>query len=110
MPSKKSVDFTLEIVVPEAVKQAQKALNLLKDAILEVLYQARLEGEDSIRGADIRKQLGIPKLQNGPNLQDFPIRHILGLLQEDGKVEQREPKGPWRITDSAYQERQEKHR
>ena len=87
-------------------KQAEMGLYLLSDAILEVLYKARLDGNDSIKGADIRKQLGVPKLQNGLNLEDFPIRHILGLLQEDGKVKQTEPKGPWRMTDSEYQKRQ----
>lgn len=85
-------------------KQAKIGLYLLEDAILEVLYEYHRNGEKWMKAADIRKHLGLPKVGFYDSQASFPIRYILSLL--GNKVEQREGKGPWRITDEGIKTRE----
>ena len=86
-------------------RQAKIGLYLLEDAILEVLYEYHRNGEKWMKAADIRKYLGFPKVRFYNELGDFPIRYILSMLSDEDKVEQREKKGPWRITDEGIKTR-----
>lgn len=83
-------------------RQARIGLNLLQDAILEVLYEYHIIGEEWVKAARIREHLGFPK-RNNDDMGHFPIRYILLLLSDEGKVEQREKGGPWRLTDAGFE-------
>ena len=64
----------------------RNALEVLKRATLQVLYQARYEGPLQLTA--IRQQLGIPRVAENSDARDNSLVYgILTHLQDDGSVE-----------------------
>ena len=83
-------------------RRARTALFLLKEAVLEALFEAQNEGEGPLQPNSIRKRLGIPKVAE-PNLRSNTVTFgILLHLQSDGYVQRHTGSG-WEITDEAIQ-------
>ena len=66
----------------------------IEEAICEVLFQA-MEAEDDacVRAVDIDRSIGLY------------YERILKKLEAEGRVEQREKGGPWKLTETEYQKR-----
>lgn len=77
---------------------ASHGLEILKRAVLEVLYQQQkdaeeLRGQSSLRPTDIRQRLDLPRCGT-------LIREILMHLARDGHAERLESSGRWDITEN----------
>ena len=79
-------------------KQARAALFSLKEAVLEVLYEARDEGH--IQPLEIRRRLGLDKASEPGTAANTLIFGILYYLDKDGYVESETGQG-WKITQEA---------
>ncbi len=97
----------------EIREQASIGLSHLKEAILEVLYQARLNNDECIKRATVYKRLELPGTPERRASVRYDwgsiMTHIfLSVLLEEGKVEQcplnEDVKG-WRLTDTEFQKR-----
>ena len=76
---------------------ASYGLEILKYAVLDVLYEARYEGP--IQLTAIREQLDIPKVDENSDARDSSLIYgILTHLQDDGYVAYYRRPG-WKITD-----------
>ena len=71
----------------EPYEQAQKGLELLKEAILELLTQKT----DGLRNAEIAELLGIRSDYQGEQ-KDYLSWSVLGLLLNEGKVVRKDNK------------------
>lgn len=92
--------------VNEAIrKQASIGLHLLKESILEVLYEARLNDNEWVKSSHVRTQIGMPKSPAPSDMGNASVRHMLLLLSDEGKVEQSKKQGPWRLTNAEFKNR-----
>ena len=80
-------------------------LHLLKESILEVLYIARLNDDEWVKAAVVRRRVGMAKSSDPSDMGNASVRHMLLLLSDDGKTEQSIKGGPWRITDAEFKKR-----
>lgn len=78
--------------------RARTALFELKEAVLTILLEARATGEGHIRPEDIRKRLGIPKIEDPTANTNALIIGVLDHLQTDGLV-QSETNVGWQVTE-----------
>ncbi len=75
----------------------RNALAVLKEAVLQVLYHARAEGPLQLTA--IRKQLGIPSVEENSDARDNSLVYgILTHLQDDEYVKYLRRPG-WEITE-----------
>ena len=81
---------------------AQKGIDCLEEAILDVLLEAKQNGKDFMPKADIERTLGI---HNGWENFQFLCASVLYKLREDNRVWQNGPRGPWQLTDAEYNRR-----
>lgn len=96
----------------EAIRvKAEIGLSLLKESILDVLYEIRLESDECVRLKTIREGIGMPKADSGDPKDEWggsTTRFMLILLRQEGHVEPcqltEKTKG-WRITKTTFQER-----
>ena len=74
----------------------------IEEAILEVLFEA-IDAPDGsfVRAIDIALKIGV---KHGLN-ENWLVSDILKKLEADGRVEQREARGPWKLTEDEYQKR-----
>lgn len=81
----------------KAKSDIRNALEVLKQATLQVLYQSRCEGPLQLTA--IREQLGIPRVSENSDARDNSLVYgILTHLQDDGSVEYlKSPR--WQITE-----------
>ena len=76
----------------------QNALETLKQAVLQVLYEQHASGEQPYLGFnDIHEALSIDRV---PNTDDYFIHGILLRLQADGHAEWFGARGLWKITET----------
>lgn len=73
----------------------------LKEAILEILFEARESYKDPyVKLTDINEELGGRWKVDG-----WSVRELLLKLEEEKRVEQREVTGPWKLTEAEYKKR-----
>ena len=87
-------------------KLTQIALYHLEEAVLDVLFQARTEGNPFLQPTHISGLLGIPKTQ----LPGAPYAIVFGVLDRlasKGFIRQELPKSkaPWGLTDKGIENR-----
>lgn len=74
----------------------------IEEAILEVLSEAMETSPEApfVRAVDVARKIGVYKDWD----QDrWLVPIILKKLEADGRVEQREARGPWKLTEVEYQ-------
>ena len=83
---------------------AQKGIDYLEEAILDVLFEAKQNERDPfVRLRDMRKILGIYNQWRNDN---WLIRSLLYKLEyKDEKIKQKVEGGPWKLTDAEYNRR-----
>ena len=86
-------------------KQASRGLHLLKESILELLYEARLNDNEWVKASHVRTQIGMPKSPAPSDMGNASVRHMLILLRDERKVEQLKRLGPWRLTNAEFKNR-----
>ena len=76
----------------------------IEEAILEVLFEAmEAQPEDPfLRAVDVARKIGV---EHGTNEKNWLVSDILYKLRAEGRVEQREVRGPWKLTEAEYQKR-----
>ena len=80
-------------------QQAKLGLFHLKEAISEVLFNAQDEGP--LQSNEIRKRLGIPKVDEPPDRSNTLILGIIFHLQGEGRVQHITEDGRgWKITET----------
>ena len=72
----------------------------LEEAILEVLFEARETPHPYVKLTDINEEIGGKWDEDG-----WSVRILLKKLEEAGRVEQREVRGPWKLTEVEYEKR-----
>lgn len=92
----------------EAIRrQAQRGLYLIEDAMLELLYNARLAGRDDgwVKNGDIHNELGMPIPEKGKIGGTNFTMVILTALAKDGRVESKKAGNIrlWRLTDTEFE-------
>ena len=75
----------------------------LEEAILEVLFEKMETSPDDslVRAVDIARKIGVRHRLN----ENWLVSDILKKLEAEGRVEQREERGPWKLTEDEYQKR-----
>ena len=89
-------------------KQASIGLHLIKESILEVLYDAKLNGNEWVKSSHVRRQIGMPKTPEPSDMGNASVRHMLLILKDEGKTEQSKKGGPWRLSYTEFQKKNEK--
>ena len=85
----------------QSAKQlARTGIFYLEEAVLDVLFQATEENQLVI-AAEIRRKIGLGEIDESA----WVIRGILQKLKNEERVEQREERGPWKLTEVQYQKR-----
>ena len=85
------------------VQLTQKGIDCLEKAILDVLFEAKQNGNNPfVRLRDIRKRLGTHSKWTNDN---WLVRSLLYKLEEDKRVWQDGKGGPWQLTDTEYNRR-----
>lgn len=107
------MSFQRRTQVNEVIQEkARIGLSLLKESILDVLYEARLNNDECVRLKTIREGIGMPRANSGSSKDEWggsTTRFMLILLRQEGHVERcqvTEKTQGWRITESTFQERQ----
>ena len=72
----------------------------LEEAILDVLFEARETPAPYVQLSEINKKIGGKWAEDG-----WSVRILLSKLEEKARVEQREVRGPWKLTEAEYQKR-----
>ena len=76
-------------------------LKLLEEAVIQVLLDARENGEHVVGATEIARRAGIPVEQKGPVFSGAIGTGILCRLLEQGYVEQlKEGKSGWKLCDT----------
>ena len=99
--------------VNEATREkARIGLSLLKEAILDVLYEAQLKDDECVKLKTVRESIDMPEGAKTGKASDkwgsATTRFMLFLLQDDDKVERcqlTENRKGWQITETAYLEK-----
>lgn len=92
-------------------EKARIGLSLLKEAILDVLYQARLNNSPCVQLKTIRQDINMPEAKTGKPGDEWgsaTTRFMLLLLQDDEKVQRcqlTEKTEGWQITEAAFLQR-----
>lgn len=73
----------------------------LKEAILEVLFEARESQKDPY----VTRQEIIDEIGGEWKVDGWSAREFLLKLKKEGRVEQREVRGPWKLTEAEYEKR-----
>ena len=74
----------------------------IEEAILEVLFEAMDAPDESfVRAVDIAPKIGVKHGLDG----NWLVSDILRKLEAEERVEQREVRGPWKLTEAEYQTR-----
>ena len=75
----------------------------LEEAILEVLFEKMETSPDDslVRAIDIALKIGVKHRLN----ENWLVSDILKKLEAEERVEQREVRGPWKLTEAEYQTR-----
>lgn len=75
----------------------------LEEAILEVLFKAMETSPENpfVRAVDIARKIGVEHWTN----ENWLVSDILYKLKTEGRVEQKERRGPWKLTETEYQKR-----
>ena len=83
---------------------ALKGIFYLEEAILEVLFEAmEAHPEDPyLRRVEIRQKIGVYDLH--PKF-GWTLEGTMHKLKAEDRVEQREKRGPWKLTETEYQKR-----
>ena len=85
----------------QSTKQlARIGIFYLEEAVLDVLFQATEENQLVI-AAEIRRKIGLGEIDES----NWVVRGILRKLKNEERVEQREERGPWKLTETEYQRR-----
>ena len=93
-------------------EKARIGLSLLKEAILDVLYEAQLKNDGCVKLKTVRESIDMPEGAKTGKPSDkwgsATTRFMLFLLQDDDKVQRcqltEKTKG-WQITETAYLEK-----
>ncbi|MDE0314724.1 MAG: hypothetical protein OXM61_07480 [Candidatus Poribacteria bacterium] len=79
-------------------QQAKLGLYFMKEAVSEILFNARENGP--LRLAEISKRLGMTESDELPDRKNDLILSIMSLLQSEGRVQQINENGRgWKITE-----------
>ena len=85
----------------QSAKQlARIGLFYLEEAVLDVLFEARETPHLYVKLAEINKEIGGKWAKDG-----WSVRILLKKLEAEGRVEQREVRGPWKLTETEYEKR-----
>ena len=89
--------------MPSPKQLAGIGIDYLAKAVLKVLFEA---WETTPEDPYVKRSEIIEKIGGGHWVEDgWSVRILLTKLQEEGRVEQREERGPWKLTDAEYQKR-----
>lgn len=82
---------------------ARVGIFYIEEAILEVLFEAMEAQEEDpfLRAVDVARKIGVKHWTN----ENWLVSDILYKLRAEGRVEQREVGGPWKLTEAEYQKR-----
>ena len=82
---------------------ARTGIFYLEEAVLDVLFEAIVTQEDAfVRAVDIRRKVGV---YEDWDEDGWLVAGILRKLDVEGRAQQKEDRGPWKITEAEYQKR-----
>ena len=81
-------------------QMAKRGMFYLKEAVLDVLWEARCNKETYLQTDEIRKRLGIPPTTDERSGHNSLIIGVLYYLFDEGHVDrQRVPQNEWKISE-----------
>nr|QIJ55925.1 methyltransferase domain containing protein [uncultured bacterium] len=82
--------------------KAARGQHLLEEAVLEVLLEARKNGDGLVRAIDIARRVDIYRKKFTPSMGNAITSGILAKLSEEKRIEQLRRRGPWKLTEEEF--------
>lgn len=82
--------------------KANQGQHLLEEAVLEVLLEARKNGDGLIKAIDIARRADIYRKKLTPSMGNAITSGILAKLSEAGRIEQCTDGGSWKLTEDEF--------
>lgn len=82
--------------------KASQGQRLLEEVVLEILLEARKNGDGLVRAIDIARRADIYRKKFTPSMGNAITSGILAKLSEEGRIEQLHRRGPWKLTEKEF--------